>query len=145
MKLSEEGVKFRSPYDGSKHMFTPESVVDIQRNLGSDIMMMLDVCSPADADKRTIAQQMHMTHRRARRAYEYFNNVYNDSRGVLFPIVQGGSHLDLRQESIDIISQYAPDGIAVGGVSVGEGTQAIQQVVEFSGAKLPENTPRYLM
>ncbi len=145
MKLTEEGVKFSSPYDGSKHMFTPEGVVDIQCNLWSDIMMVLDVCSPSDADKKTIEQHMQMTHRRAQRAFEHFTPKYDQSRGVLFPIVQGGIHLDLRQQSIDFLSPYAWDGIAVGGVSVGESKDLIREVVAFSASKLPADKPRYLM
>lgn len=88
IKLSEEGVKFSSPHDGSKHIFTPENVVDTQCDLGSDIMMVLDVCSPSRADKTTINKQMQMTHRRARRAFEHFKKKYDDAHGVLFPIVQ---------------------------------------------------------
>jgi queuine tRNA-ribosyltransferase len=107
-------VKFSSPFDGSKHLFTPENVVDTQIDFGSDIMMVLDVCSPGNADKSTIAKQMHMTHRRAKRAFEHFQPKYENARGVLFPIVQGGSYLDLRQESIDFLSEYAWDGIAIG-------------------------------
>lgn len=118
MKLKEEGVFFRSPYDGSKHVFTPENVVDTQIALGSDIMMMLDVCSPSDATKDTIARQMHMTHRWARRAYNHFMPQYDAARGVLFPIVQGGIFHDLRKESVEMLTPFATDGIAVGGVSV---------------------------
>ena len=81
-------MKFSSPYDGSKHFFTPENVVDTQIALGSDIMMVLDVCSPGTADKQTIEKQMQMTHRWARRAFEHFAPLYDEARGVLFPIVQ---------------------------------------------------------
>jgi queuine tRNA-ribosyltransferase len=88
MKLTEEGVKFSSPYDGSKHMFTPENVVDIQSNFGSDIMMVLDVCSPSDSSKEVIKKHMDMTHRRAKRAYDHLMPKYDQTRGVLFPIVQ---------------------------------------------------------
>lgn len=145
MKLTENGVKFRSPYDGSKHEFTPENVVDIQCNLWSDIMMVLDVCSPAWSDKRTIHQHMQMTHRRAKRAFDHLAPKYDDVRGVLFPIVQWGTYLDLRQESIDFLSQYAWDGIAVWGVSVGESKDLINEVVAFTASKLPFDKPRYLM
>ncbi len=145
MKLTEEGVKFRSPYDGSKHMFTPEGVVDIQCNLWSDIMMVLDVCSPSGADKTTIEQHMKMTHRRAKRAFDHLKPKYDDVRGVLFPIVQWGTYLDLRQQSIDFLSDYAWDGIAVGGVSVGESKDLIREVVAFTASKLPQDKPRYLM
>ena len=145
MKLIENGVKFRSPYDGTKHEFTPENVVDIQCNLWSDIMMVLDVCSPAWADKNTIEKHMHMTHRRAKRAFDHLAPKYDDVRGVLFPIVQWGTYLDLRQESIDFLSQYAWDGIAVWGVSVGESKDLINEVVAFTASKLPVDKPRYLM
>lgn len=145
IQLTEEWVKFNSPYDGSKHFFTPENVVDTQCNLGSDIMMVLDVCSPADADKQTIEAHMHMTHRRAKRAFDHFKKKYTKSRGVLFPIVQWGTHKDLRQKSVDFLSNYARDGIAVGGVSVGEEKKKIQEIVKFTGSKLPQDKPRYLM
>ena len=108
-------------------------------------MMVLDVCSPGTADKKTIEKQMQMTHRRARRAFEHFEPLYDKARGVLFPIVQGGSHLDLRQESVDYLSQFARDGIAIGGVSVGEEKEKVQEVVAFTTPKLPVNKPRYLM
>jgi len=145
LKLTEEGVNFRSIYDGSKHFFSPENVVDTQCNLGSDIMMVLDVCSPAHANKEEINKHMQMTHRRAKRAFDHFEKKYNSSRGVLFPIVQWGTYKDLRQESIEYLSQFAKDGIAVGGVSVGEGRDLINEIIEFCGSKLPENKPRYLM
>lgn len=145
MKLTENGVKFRSPYDGSKHEFTPEWVVDIQCNLWSDIMMVLDVCSPSGADKTTIEQHMQMTHRRAKRAFEHLKPKYDQVRWVLFPIVQWGTYLDLRQQSVDFLSQYARDGIAVGGVSVGESKELIREVVSFTASKLPSDKPRYLM
>ncbi len=145
IKLTEEGVKFNSPYDGSKHMFTPENVVDIQCNFGSDIMMVLDVCSPWDADKKTVYAQMQQTHRWAKRAYEHFMKKYDEVRGVLFPIVQGGTDLDMRKESAEYLSQFATDGIAIGGVSVGESKEKVREVVEFTTPLLPEDKPRYLM
>ncbi len=145
IKLTEEGVKFNSPYDGSKHMFTPENVVDIQCNFGSDIMMVLDVCSPWDADKKTVYAQMQQTHRWAKRAYEHFMKKYDEVRGVLFPIVQGGTDLEMRKESAEYLSQFATDGIAIGGVSVGESKEKVREVVEFTTPLLPEDKPRYLM
>ncbi len=113
IKLTEEGVRFRSPYDGSKHLFTPENVVDTQMQLGSDIMMVLDVCSPAGAEKKTIEKHIAMTHRWAKRAFDHFGNNYEQHKGVLFPIVQGGSYLDLRSQSAEYLSQFARDGIAI--------------------------------
>ena len=145
IKLTEEGVKFRSPYDGSKHIFTPENVVDTQCELWSDIMMVLDVCSPAGSDKKTIEKHIAMTHRRAKRAFEHFKPKYEEARGVLFPIVQGGSYLDLRTQSAEYLSQFAWDGIAIGGVSVGESRELIEQVIAHTAPLLPNEKPRYLM
>lgn len=88
---------------------------------------------------------MQMTHRRAKRAFEHFQPRYDEARGVLFPIIQGGSYLDLRQESLEVLSAYAWDGIAIGGVSVGEGTEKVHEVVAFTAPQLPVDKPRYLM
>jgi len=145
IKLTEEWVKFNSPYDWSKHFFTPESVVDIQCNLWSDIMMVLDVCSPTDCNKKTIEEQMNMTHRRAKRAFDHLEKKYDEVRWVLFPIVQWGVHKDIREQSINFLSQYAKDWIAVGWVSVGESKELIREIVEFTWPKLPNDKPRYLM
>ena len=145
MKLSEDWVKFTSPYDGSKHMFTPENVVDTQRELWSDIMMVLDVCSPAWADKKTIEKHIAMTHRRAKRAFDHFKPKYDEARGVLFPIVQGWSYLDLRKESANFLSQFAWDWIAIWWVSVWESKELIQEVVSYTTPLLPNDKPRYLM
>ena len=145
MKLTEEWVRFSSPHDGSKHFFTPEKVVDIQSDFGSDIMMVLDVCSPGDADKKHTAKQMEMTHRWAKRAFEHFGPKYDETRGVLFPIVQWWTYLDLRQESLETLSQYARDGIAIGWVSVGEERSKVEEVIQYTAPKLPNDKPRYLM
>ena len=145
IKLTEEGVKFRSPYDGSKHIFTPENVVDTQCELWSDIMMVLDVCSPAGSYKKTIEKHIAMTHRRAKRAFEHFKPKYEEARGVLFSIVQGGTYLDLRTQSAEYLSQFAWDGIAIGGVSVGESRELIEQVIAHTTPLLPNEKPRYLM
>jgi len=145
MKLSEDWVKFTSPYDGSRHMFTPENVVDTQCELWSDIMMVLDVCSPAWADKKTIEKHIAMTHRRAKRAFDHFKPKYDEARGVLFPIVQWWSYLDLRKESADFLSQFAWDWIAIWWVSVWESKELIQEVVSYTTPLLPNDKPRYLM
>ena len=145
MKLTEDGVKFTSPYDGSKHIFTPENVVDTQCEFWSDIMMVLDVCSPAWADKKTIEKHIAMTHRRAKRAFDHFKPKYDETRGVLFPIVQWWSYLDLRKESADYLSQFAWDWIAIWWVSVGESKELIQEVVSYTAPLLPNDKPRYLM
>lgn len=144
-KITEEGVKFRSIHDGSQHFFSPEGCVDIQMNLGSDIMMMLDVCSPPGISQKKFYQQMQITHRWAKRQYEHFMPKYDDARGVLFPIVQWGLFEEFRQESIDALSPFATDGIAVGGVSVGESHEDVARIVSFVWPKLPQHVPHYLM
>ncbi len=144
-KVSEQWVKFRSPYDGSEHRFTPEKVIDIQANLWSDIMMVLDVCSPAWISAKKYYQQMQLTHRRAKRAFDYFLPQYDSIRWVLFPIVQWGTDHQLRKESLDYLKQFAIDWIAVGGVSVWESKELVRDIVSFIGPQLPEDKPRYLM
>lgn len=145
ISLKEDGIKFKSPIDGSSHFMSPEDCVDIQSQLGSDIMMMLDVCSPWWSDDRTYKKHMDMTHRWAKRQFDYYSQNSQDIRGVLFPIVQWGTNLDLRQESLDFLSPFAVDGIAVGGVSVGESREEVQNITRFCGERLPSHIPRYLM
>lgn len=145
IKLMEEWVKFNSPYDWSKHIFTPENVVDIQCNLWSDIMMVLDVCSPWNSDEKTLYSQMQQTHRWAKRAYDHFMPKYEKTRWVLFPIVQWWTNLEMREESADFLSKLATDWIAIWWVSVWESKDKIRQVVEFTAPRLPEEKPRYLM
>ena len=146
VKLKEDGVEFRSPLDGSKHFFTPERVVDIQMNLWSDIMMVLDVCSPVhNISKEEVEYQMNLTHRWAKRAFEYFLPKYNQARGVLFPIVQWWIYKDLREESAKFLSQFAIDGIAIGGLSVWETKDQMYEVLNFLSDLLPKDKPRYLM
>lgn len=108
-------------------------------------MMVLDVCSPAGSDKKTIEKHIAMTHRRAKRAFKHFKPKYEEARGVLFPIVQGGTYLDLRTQSAEYLSQFAWDGIAIGGVSVGESRELIEQVIAHTTPLLPNEKPRYLM
>jgi len=146
VELLPHWVEFRSIHDGSKHLFTPEGVVDIQCDLWSDIMMMLDVCSPVDnITKEEVARQMWITHSRAKTAYEYFEKKYDSSRGVLFPIVQWWLYDDLREESAKTLAAYAKDGIAIWGLSVGETKDEMKHVLEATLPHLPENKPRYLM
>ena len=144
-KLTADGVKFRSPKDGSAHFFSPEWTVDTQCLLWSDIMMMLDVCSPAWITKKKYYYQMKTTHERARRQYEHFMKKYDETRGVLFPIVQWWTYEDLREESLAALLPYAHDGIAVWGVSVGESYEDICRVMHFIWPKLPQDKPRYIM
>lgn len=145
IKLVEDGVHFRSPYDGSKHFFSPEKVVDIQCNLWSDIMMVLDVCSPWNSDKKTLYSQMQQTHRWAKRAYDHFMKKYDKVKWVLFPIVQWWTDLEMRKESAEYLSQFATDGIAIWWVSVWESKEKVREVVEFTTPLLPNDKPRYLM
>ncbi len=145
IKLVEDGVHFRSPYDGSKHFFSPEKVVDIQCNLWSDIMMVLDVCSPWNSDKKTLYSQMQQTHRWAKRAYDHFMKKYDKVKWVLFPIVQWWTDLEMRKESVEYLSQFATDGIAIWWVSVWESKEKVREVVEFTTPLLPSDKPRYLM
>jgi queuine tRNA-ribosyltransferase len=144
--LMDDGVRFQSPIDGSTHIFTPTKVVDIQSNLWSDIMMVLDVCSPvAHITKDQVASQMKLTHRRADQAFEYFMPRYDQTRGCLRPIVQWGIYPDLRQESVSYLSQYAIDGIAIGWLSVWESKEDMYQTLATMSDYLPHHVPRYLM
>ena len=146
VKLEENWVCFKSPKDGRKHFFTPENVVDFQIKFGSDIMMMLDVCSPVEwITKQEVEKQMQLTHKWARMAYEYFKPKYNQARWVLFPIVQWGLHKDLRKQSSEYLSAFADDGIAIWGLSVGETKEQMEDILSFTTDYLPEDKPRYLM
>lgn len=146
-KITEEGVIFRSHIDGSKHFFTPESVVDIERKIGSDIMMVLDECPPFPAEKSYVEKSMHMTHRWARRCQDHHNsqpNLYGHSQ-ALFPIVQGGGFTDLRRQSAETIAEMDFEGNAIGGLSVGEPTEVMYEMTELCCSILPKDKPRYLM
>ena len=146
VKLEENWVWFKSPKDGRKHFFTPENVVDFQIKFGSDIMMMLDVCSPVEwITKQEVEKQMQLTHKWAKMAYEYFKPKYNQARWVLFPIVQWGLHKDLRKQSAEYLSAFADDGIAIWGLSVGETKGQMEDILSFTTDYLPEDKPRYLM
>ncbi|CAK7028864.1 MAG: Queuine tRNA-ribosyltransferase [Desulfovibrio sp.] len=147
-KITEEGVLFRSHLDGSKHLFTPEKVIDIQRNLGSDIMMMLDECVPYGTDHDYTAKSIQMNTRWAKRAREAFpaslthsGEAYN----LLFAITQGGFFKDLRTASVEDLAQYDFDGFAIGGLSVGEPKNEMYDLLEHTAPLLPATKPRYLM
>ena len=143
-KVSKRGVWFRSHLDGSKHLFTPEKVIDIQRNLASDIMMVLDECTEFPATRERAEGSMKTTHRWAKEASEYWQGIKNPKQ-ALFGIVQGSTFEDLRKESANYISSLPFDGIAVGGVSVGEGKTHMYQVMRWVGPLLPKDKPHYLM
>ncbi|WP_417724218.1 tRNA guanosine(34) transglycosylase Tgt [Salipiger sp.] len=141
-KLTEEGVTFRSHVDGSKHMLSPESSMEIQRLLGSDIVMCFDECPALPADRARIAESMRLSMRWAARSREAFG----DRPGhMLFGIQQGGLEIDLRQESAEALRGIGFDGYAVGGLAVGEGQEAMFDVLDHAPAMLPEDKPRYLM
>lgn len=146
-KLEEEGASFQSHIDGSKHLYTPENVVDTQRILGSDIMMILDECPPWPADYDYVKNSMGLTHRWAKRGREQFLNTepLYGHRQFQFGIVQGGTYKDLRKESSEYMASLDFEGLAIGGLSVGEPTDIMYEITDFNTEYLPENKPRYLM
>lgn len=138
-QISKDGVRFRSHLDGRELFLSPEASICIQENLGVDIMMSLDVCPPYPCTRDEAAEAMRLTHEWAPR------NLAARERGAIFGIVQGGVHEDLRTESAAVLSDLPFDGVAIGGVSVGEPTELQYPVVAFTAPKLPANKPRYLM
>lgn len=146
-KLTEEGAWFRSHIDGSKHLFTPEKVVDIQRVIGSDIMMALDECPPGTSEKSYARKSLDLTLRWLRRGWEHFNNtepLYGHSQ-AFFPIVQGCTYADLRRESALEVASLGADGNAIGGLAVGEPAEVMYEMIEVVNEILPADKPRYLM
>ena len=144
VNISNDGAWFRSHLDGSKHFFSPEKVLDIQKDLGSDIAMVLDECTEYPATKARAKFSMEMTHRWAKRASDYWQR-FGHKNQALFGIVQGSTFRDLREESVKYISSLGFDGIAIGGVSVGEGKSNMYKVMKWVSPLLPKNKPRYLM
>lgn len=140
-KLSEEGVRFQSHLDGSYHMLSPEKVIEIQEALGSDIAMTLDECIPHDADRDYVRSSTQRTIRWAERCLRA--RTKNDQ--LLFGIIQGGMHEDLRRWCVDEMWQMPFEGFAVGGLGVGEGETMLQSIGAFTAGLLPEDRPRYLM
>jgi queuine tRNA-ribosyltransferase len=145
-KLTEHGVEFRSHLDGSKHMLTPERSMEIQRLLGSDIVMAFDECPRADRPKDEIAASMELSMRWAKRSREGFDvGEEHAARAALFGIQQGALHEDLRRISADKLIDIGFDGYAVGGLAVGEGQEAMFGVLDYAPDMLPVDRPRYLM
>ncbi len=141
-KLTEEGVRFSSHVDGSKHMLTPERSMEIQKLLGSDIVMCFDECPALPADEATVAASMRMSMRWARRS----RDAFGDRPGhALFGIQQGGVTQELRAESAEALRGIGFDGYAVGGLAVGEGQEAMFGVLDYAPDMLPADKPRYLM
>ncbi len=146
-KLSEEGAMFYSHIDGSKHYFTPENVMDIQRTIGADIIMAFDECTPYPCEKKYAENSMHMTHRWLDRCVEAFGKStpkYGHEQS-LFPIVQGSVYPDLRRKSAEYIVSKNMDGNAIGGLSVGEPAEDMYAMTEVVCEILPWEKPRYLM
>ena len=145
-KLTEKGVEFRSHIDGSKHMLTPERSMEIQRLLGSDIVMAFDECPRADRPRDEIAASMEMSMRWAKRSRKGFNaGGEHAERSALFGIQQGALDEDLRKISADKLADIGFDGYAIGGLAVGEGQEAMFATLDFAPAQLPQDRPRYLM
>ncbi len=146
-KLTMEGASFRSHIDGSKHMFTPEKVVDIQRIIGSDIMMALDECPSGNADKNYARKSLDLTKHWLERGWRHFEDtqpLYGFSQAY-FPIVQGVTYPDLRRESAEYVASFGADGNAIGGLAVGEPADVMYEMIEVVNDVLPKDKPRYLM
>ncbi len=146
-KITEEGVKFLSDIDGSKHLFTPENVIDIQRTIGSDIIMAFDECTPYPTTEQYAEQSMQRTHRWLVRCYQQWKNTdspYGRYQS-LFPIVQGSVFRHLREQSAEFVANMDCDGNAIGGVSVGEPTELMYEMTAVCCDILPKSKPRYLM
>ncbi|WP_121356862.1 tRNA guanosine(34) transglycosylase Tgt [Flavisolibacter nicotianae] len=146
-KINEQGVMFQSHIDGSKHLFTPEKVMDIERTIGADIMMAFDECPPANSEYRYAMNSMNLTHRWLDRCFTHFNNT-PDKWGHtqnLFPIVQGAVYHDLRKASCEYIASKGATGNAIGGLSVGEPEPVMYEICQLCCEHLPQAKPRYLM
>jgi queuine tRNA-ribosyltransferase len=146
-KITEEGAKFQSHIDGSRHLFTPESVMDVQRAIGADIIMAFDECTPGDADYDYAKKSLELTQRWLVRCMDRFENTqpkYGYSQ-TLFPIVQGCVYPDLRVKAAEHVASFNADGYAIGGLSVGEKEEDMYAMIEVVNEVLPADRPRYLM
>jgi queuine tRNA-ribosyltransferase len=146
-KLKEEGAYFSSHIDGSKHLFTPESIVDIQRTIGADFIMAFDECTPYPCDHKAAKESMELTHRWLERGIKQFRNTapqYNHMQHFI-PIVQGSTYKDLRTQSAETIASFDMEANAIGGLSVGEPVEEMYAMLETVNQILPADKPRYLM
>ncbi len=146
-KIKEEGATFSSHIDGSKHLFSPEGVMDIQRKIGADIIMAFDECTPYPCDYKYAKRSMHLTHRWLKRCWNRFEAtepLYGYEQ-ALFPIVQGSVYKDLRKQSAEVIGAYDSVGNAIGGLSVGEPHEDMYEMTDIVCSILPKEKPRYLM
>lgn len=146
-KITEEGVRFQSHIDGSRHLFTPESVMDIQRSIGADIVMAFDECTPWPCELAYAEKSMHLTHRWLDRCIAQFNSTEPryGHRQMLFPIVQGSTFSELRARSAEYVADKGMPGNAIGGLSVGEPEEEMYAMAELCCGILPKDKPRYLM
>lgn len=146
-KIKEEGVTFKSHIDGSKHTFTPEGVMDIQRTIGADIIMAFDECTPYPCEYEYARKSMDMTHRWLDRCIDRFDSTesHYGFRQTLFPIVQGSTYADLRRQSAEVIASKEREGNAIGGLAVGEPAEEMYAMIELVNGILPASKPRYLM
>lgn len=145
VKICEDGVEFRSHLDGSKHFFTPENVIDKQMAFGSDIMMVLDECAPHNSTEQYAREAMQRTHDWAKKSIDYWSSKKDGKNQALFGIIQGVVYENLRKESAKTISSMDFDGVAIGGLSVGESREEMLSILEVVEPLMPEEKPRYLM
>lgn len=146
-KLTEEGAHFRSHIDGSKHLFTPEGVVDIERSIGADIMMALDECPPGTADYSYARKSLDLTQRWLKRGWKRYKETEGKYgyKQAYFPIVQGVVYPELRREAAKFVADLGADGNAIGGLAVGEPVEVMYEMIEVVNEILPTDRPRYLM
>ena len=146
-KITEEGVTFQSHIDGSKHFFSPEKAVDVQRTIGADIIMAFDECTPYPCDYKYAKNSMGLTHRWLKRCCEHFDATegHYGYKQTFFPIVQGSTYDDLRKESAEAIASFGREGNAIGGLSVGEPAEVMYHHTDLVCQILPKDKPRYLM
>jgi len=144
-KITEEGVMFQSHLNGDRHMFTPESTIDVQLALGSDIMMLLDECLEFPATHEAARASMQRTVRWARAGYSHYRTHGDDGSRACFPIVQGSMYLDLRRDCVEQLLELNADGYAIGGLSVGEPRALSLEMTEITAPLLPADRPRYVM
>mgnify|MGYP001216565923 FL=1 len=146
-KISDDGVEFQSHLDGSRHLFTPEFSMEIQRNIGADIIMAFDECPPGNSEREIVKKAVSRTTKWIKRCHSWLeiNKELYDYEQVLFPIVQGSVDHNLRRKSIEELIPFSKCGIAIGGLAVGEEKNSMYDTIQFSTEFLPENQPRYLM
>lgn len=146
-KLKEEGAYFQSHIDGSKHLFTPENIVKIQRTIGADIIMAFDECTPYPCEYNYAKNSMELTHRWLKRGIDHFKNTdpMYDYQQTFFPIVQGSVYPELRKQSAEVIASHQMEGNAIGGLSVGEPVEDMYSMLSVVNEILPVDKPRYLM